>query len=92
MTKHHAVPTFGVTPRKCSFAVADHVTRSAFEALFVIEQNAAIVGGHKQFCRARNHARFGRATAADIGVDNDVRFVRHAKINGLHPIVEAERS
>jgi hypothetical protein len=90
--KDHAVATFGVAPRDGARLVAHHVTRAAFEALLVIEQDPAIVGGHEQLGRARPYACLSRTAFTHLGVDGDVRLVRNAKVNGFHTIVEAQRS
>jgi hypothetical protein len=87
----HAVATLGVAPRYGARFVANHVTGAAFEALLVIEQDAAIVGGYEQLCRTRPHACLGSATLANLSVDGDVGVVRHPKIDGFHTIVETQR-
>jgi hypothetical protein len=87
----HAVSTFGVAPSYGARLVTDHVAGAAFEALLVVEQNATVVGGHKQLCRARPYASLGGAALANLGIDGDVRLVRHPKVDGFHAIVKAQR-
>ncbi len=91
MAEDNAVATFGVAPRDGARLIAHHVTRAAFEALLVVEQNAAIVGGHEQLGRTRPNARLGGAAFTNLSVDSDVRGMRNAEVDGFHAIVEAQR-
>ena len=91
MTEDDAVATFGVAPRDGACFVTHHVTGAAFEALFVVEQNTAIVGGHEQLRRARPNTRLGSAASANLGIDGDVRCMRNPKVDGLHAVVKAQR-
>jgi hypothetical protein len=87
----HAVAALGVTPGDGARFVANHVTGAAFEALLVVEQDAAVVGGHEKLRRTRPNACLGGATLANLSVDRDVRFMRHPKVDGFHAVVEAQR-
>ena len=81
----------GVAPSDGTCFVAHHVAGAAFEALLVVEQDAAVVGGYKQLGRARPHARLGGAAFANLSIDGDVRLVGNPEVDGFHAIVEAQR-
>jgi len=51
-----AVAAFGVGPGDSAFFVADEITRAAFEAVFVVKQNATVAGGNKKVCWACHNA------------------------------------
>ncbi len=91
MLEDHAVAAFGVAPRNGTRFVADHVTGATFEALLVIEQDAAIVGGHEKLRRTRPNAGLCCAALANLGIDGDVRLVRNPEVDGFHTIIKAER-
>jgi hypothetical protein len=86
-----AMAAFGVAPGNGPRFVADHVAGTAFEALLVVKQDAAIVGGHEQLGRASPHTRLGGTTLADFSIDGDVRGMRNTKVDGFHAIIEAQR-
>jgi hypothetical protein len=89
--KDDAMPAFGVAPRDGTSFVAHHVAGTAFKALLVVKQDAAIVGGDKELRWTRPNASLGGAALANLSFDRDVRLVRHPKVNGFHAIVEAQR-
>ncbi len=91
MAKDHAVSAFGVCPGDGALVVADHVTGPAFKALFVVKENAAVVGRHEKLGRTRIHTRLGGAATTDVGIDRDVGLRRNAKIDSFHAVIEAER-
>lgn len=91
MAENDAVAAFGVAPGDRTRFIANHVAGAAFETLLIVEQDAAIIGGHEQFCGARPHAGLGGAAFANLSVDGDVRGVRNTKIDRFHAIVEAQR-
>ena len=91
MTEDDTVAALGVAPSDGARLVANHVAGAAFEALLVVEQDAAVVGGHKQLGRARPHARLGGAAFANLSIDGDVRLVGNPEVDGFHAIVEAQR-
>ena len=51
-----AVAAFGVGPGDGSGLIADEITRAAFEAVFVVKQNATVAGGNKKVCWACHNA------------------------------------
>ena len=91
MAEDHAVATFGVAPRDGPRFVTHQITGAALETLLVIEQDAAVVGGHEQLGRARPHTRLGRAAFTNLRVDGDVCGMRNTKVDGFHTIIEAQR-
>src|SRR5437588_11751842 len=68
LPEHDAGPTVGVGPGDRALLVAHLIAGAAFEALLVVEQDAALGGGHEQVRRARIHAGPRRARAAHVGV------------------------
>jgi hypothetical protein len=92
VTEDDAVAALGIAPRYGARFVTHQVTGAALETLLVIEQDAAIVGGHEQLGRARPHTSLGRTTFANFGVDGDVCGMGNTKVDGFHTIIEAQRS
>ena len=90
MAENHPATPFGVGPRNCSGRVTDHVAGAAFEALFVVEKNATIVGSYEQFRRAGRDTRFGRAASTNFAIHGDVRLVRNSEIDCLHPVFKTD--
>src|ERR1022692_5168618 len=64
------------------------VAGPALEALFVVEQDAAVGGGHEQVGRAGAHAVLGRAGSAHLRVDGDVRAFPDPELHARHPPLE----
>jgi len=62
--KDDAESAFGVGPRDGAFTITHHVAGATFEAVFIIEQDAAIAGGDEQICRTGHNAFAGRAAPA----------------------------
>ncbi len=75
MLEHNPVSTLRVPPRNRAGLVAQHVAGAAFEALLVVEQDAAIIGGNKKFGWARMNTRLSRAASTNFAIDSDVRCV-----------------
>jgi hypothetical protein len=86
--EHHPVTALRVVPGDCPFAVAHQVAGATLKALLVVEQDPAVVGGHKQFCRAGVHAGTGCAASTNVGVDHDVSLRRNVEVHRLHSIIE----
>ena len=91
MLEDDAVAALGIAPGNRARFVAHQVTCAAFEALLVVEQDSAVVGGHEQLRRTRPHARLGGAAFANLSIDGDVRLVGNPEVDGFHAIIEAQR-
>ena len=68
----NAVAAFGVGPGNGAFFVADEITRTTFEAVFVVKQNATIAGWNKKICGASHDTFTSCATTTRIAIDGDV--------------------
>tara|TARA_Y100000385_G_scaffold289812_1_gene360478 strand:+ start:5067 stop:5294 length:228 start_codon:yes stop_codon:yes gene_type:complete len=66
------VATFGIAPGDGTFLVAHEVTRATFEALLVVEENAAIARRDEELGRAGNDALAAGTVTAYRVVDNDM--------------------
>ena len=71
--------------------IAHEIAGSAFEALLVIEQDAAVAFQHEELCRTGMHTRGGGAAATHFTVDDDVCRVRDIEDDSVHTIIEGHR-
>ena len=89
MFENHPTAALRITPGDGTSGVANHVASAAFEALLVVEQNTAVVCGHKQPCRTRRDTSLSGTAATNFAINSDVRFLGDPEVNRVHPIFKA---
>ncbi len=87
-----AESAFGIGPGNSTLAVADHVAGAAFEAIFIIEQDAPITGGNKEVGGTGDYALAGGTAATRISVDGDVSALMNPKLGGADSFLEGNSS
>ena len=82
---------FGVRPCDRSLTIADHVAGTAFEAVLVVEQDAAITRRNEKVRWTCHNALASRAPSARITVDGDVCTLMDAELGCADSFIERDR-